>query len=81
LDANYYAQVTLELPRTLELDEETFASIKTAGLIGDRFIQLSPGGSDIILGDGDYIQDTESALDIEDLISRFAMGGIDGSGK
>jgi phospholipid/cholesterol/gamma-HCH transport system substrate-binding protein len=81
LDSNYYAQVTLELPRTLELDEETFASIKTAGLIGDRFIQLSPGGSDIILGDGDSIQDTESALDIEDLISRFAMGGIDGSGK
>lgn len=77
LDENFYAMVTLELPNTLELDEETIASVKTAGLIGDRFIQLSPGGFGEMLADGDMIVDTESALDIEGLISRFALGGID----
>lgn len=77
LDDNFYAMVTLELPNTLELDEETIASVKTAGLIGDRFIELSPGGFGELLADGDMIVDTESALDIESLISRFALGGID----
>lgn len=77
LDDNFYAIATLELPNTLELDEETIASVKTAGLIGDRFIELSPGGFGELLKDGDMILDTESALDIESLISRFALGGID----
>lgn len=77
LDDNFYAIVTLELPNSLELDEETIASIKTAGLIGDRYISLSPGGFGEILQPGDTIVDTEAALDIEGLISRFALGGID----
>lgn len=77
LDDNFYAIVTLELPKSLELDEETIASVKTSGLIGDRFIELSPGGFGELLGQGDMIVDTESALDIESLISRFALGGID----
>ena len=77
LDDNFYAIVTLELPKALELDEETIASVKTAGLIGDRFIELSPGGFGEVLQDGDLIVDTESAMDIESLISRFALGGID----
>lgn len=77
LDEAYYALVTLELPRSVKLDADTIASVKTSGLIGDRFIELSPGGSDLFLEDGEMIYDTESALDIEDLISRFALGGID----
>lgn len=77
LDENFFAIVTLELPNTLELDDDTIASVKTAGLIGDRFISLSPGGSGFPMESGDRIVDTESALDIESLISRFALGGID----
>ena len=77
LNEYYSAEVTLELPRRIQLDADTIASVKTAGLIGDRFIQLSPGGSDMLLTDGDTIFDTESAMDIEGLISRFALGGID----
>ncbi len=78
LNDDFFAIVTLELPRTIELDDDTIASVKTAGLIGDRYINLSPGGSGFPLEPGDTIVDTESALDIESLISRFAMGGIDG---
>ena len=77
LDEFFDAIVTLELPNSLELDEDTIASVKTAGLIGDRFIDLSPGGSIFPMEPGYEIVDTESALDIETLISRFAFGGID----
>jgi phospholipid/cholesterol/gamma-HCH transport system substrate-binding protein len=77
LSDNFYAIVTLELPNSIQLDDDTIASVKTAGLIGDRFIDLSPGGSGFPLEPGDMIVDTESALDIESLISRFALGGID----
>ena len=77
LDETYFARVTLELPRSVQVDADTIASIKTSGLIGDRFIELSPGGSGLFLEAGEMIYDTESALDIEDLISRFALGDID----
>lgn len=77
LSDDFYAIVTLELPNRIELDDDTIASVKTAGLIGDRYINLSPGGSGFPLEPGDVIVDTESALDIESLISRFALGGID----
>ncbi|MDV7397658.1 outer membrane lipid asymmetry maintenance protein MlaD, partial [Arthrospira platensis SPKY1] len=73
----FVAIVILELPRSIELDDDTIASIRTAGLIGDRFVSLSPGGSGIPLEPGDMILDTESAMDIESLISRFAFGSID----
>jgi phospholipid/cholesterol/gamma-HCH transport system substrate-binding protein len=78
LDERFFAIVTLELPNAIQLDDDTIASVKTAGLIGDRFIELDPGGSGFQLEPGDMIVDTESALDIESLISRFALGGIDG---
>jgi len=78
LGDNFYAIATLQLPKSVQLDDDTIASIKTAGLIGDRFIQLKPGGSGFPLEPGDMIIDTESAMDIESLISRFALGGIDG---
>lgn len=77
LNDDFFAIVTLELPNSLQLDDDTIASVKTAGLIGDRFINLSPGGSGFPLEAGDVIVDTESAMDIEGLISRFALGGID----
>ncbi|MEN8662374.1 MAG: outer membrane lipid asymmetry maintenance protein MlaD [Lentimonas sp.] len=77
LNDDFFAIATLELPNTLQLDDDTIASVKTAGLIGDRYINLLPGGSGFGLEPGDMIVDTESALDIESLISRFALGGID----
>ena len=77
LDDDFYSIVTLELPKSLELDDDTIISVKTAGLIGDRYLSVSPGGSGFQLEPGDRVVDTESALDIESLISRFALGGID----
>lgn len=76
LNDKFYAIAILELPNRIQLDDDTIASVKTAGLIGDRFIELSPGGSGFALEPGDMIVDTESALDIESLISKFALGGM-----
>jgi len=50
--------------------------VKTAGLIGDKYIKLTPGGSDEILGPEDVITDTGSALDIEELIRKYAFGDV-----
>jgi len=71
------AMVELKLPADLILDDDTIASIKSTGLIGDKFLSLNPGGSGLSLEPGEVIVDTESAVDIEDLISRFAFGSID----
>jgi phospholipid/cholesterol/gamma-HCH transport system substrate-binding protein len=77
LNAQFFSIVTLELPNSLQLDDDTIASVKTAGLIGDRYINLAPGGSGFLLEPGDVIVDTEAAMDLESIISRFALGGID----
>jgi len=73
---SYAAMVTMEVDPGLQLDDDTIASIKSSGLIGDKFVELSPGASGILLEPGDLIIDTESALDIEGLISRFAFGAV-----
>ncbi len=41
-----------------------------------KYIKLSPGGSDVILKPGDTIIETESALDVEEIISKYAFGGV-----
>jgi phospholipid/cholesterol/gamma-HCH transport system substrate-binding protein len=73
----YLADIRLKIKKEVKLTEDVIASIKTSGLIGDKFIKLSPGGSDMYLNPGDTILETESALDIEELISKYVFGGID----
>jgi len=54
-----------------QLPTETSASILTAGLLGEQYLSLTPGGDDEVLEDGDEIEDTQSALVIEELIGKF----------
>ncbi|MBT8371274.1 MAG: outer membrane lipid asymmetry maintenance protein MlaD [Deltaproteobacteria bacterium] len=70
------ALVRLRIKREIVLTDDVIASVKTAGLIGDKYIKLSPGGSDEILKSGDTIFETESALDVEEIISKYAFGGV-----
>lgn len=74
--ADYSALVEFSLRQSVQLPVDSIASIKTSGLIGDKFLALSPGGEDEMLTPGALINDTESAVDIESLISRFAFGGV-----
>ena len=73
----YVAGVKLKIQKDIKLSEDVIASIKTSGLIGDKFIKLAPGSSDIYLEPGESIVETESALDIEELISKYVFGGVE----
>ena len=70
------AVVNMKIKKGIELADDSIASIKTSGLIGDKFIKLTPGVSDDFLQQGGMITETESALDIEELIGNFAFGNI-----
>ena len=61
----------MNIDKNIQLEEDVIASIKTSGLIGDKYVMISPGGSDTMLKPGDTILDTESAVDLEDLISKY----------
>jgi phospholipid/cholesterol/gamma-HCH transport system substrate-binding protein len=54
-----------------DLPEDTSASILTAGILGDQYVGLEPGGSPEPLSDGDRIMLTNSAMQLEQLISRY----------
>lgn len=73
---NTQAVVYLRFERDLKLSEDSIASIKTSGLIGDKYISLSRGGSSQILVSGDEIRETESAVDLESLLGKYAFGGV-----
>ena len=70
------ALIWLKIKKGVVLTDDVIASVKTSGLIGDRYIKLTPGGSDKVLKPGDQITDTEPPVDIEDLISKYVFGSV-----
>ena len=76
LAPDFRATVRMNIKQGVELSEDTGASIKTSGLIGDKYILLSPGGASTDLEDGDEITMTQSAIDIESLISNYVFGSV-----
>lgn len=73
---NTQAIVELQLDQNLHLSDDSMASIKTSGLIGDKYVSLSRGGSSDELKAGDTITETESPMDLESLIAKYAFGGV-----
>lgn len=68
----FEALVTLRMdPRYRQIPEDTIASIFTAGLLGEQYIALAPGGSEVNLGDGGLLEQTQSALVLEQMIGQF----------
>ena len=74
LGENEAAVLALKINKTLQVPTDSMASVKSQGIIGDKYIQLSLGGDEDLLEAGELIVDTESSLDIESLISKFAFG-------
>jgi phospholipid/cholesterol/gamma-HCH transport system substrate-binding protein len=70
------ALVKVKIQNGVTLKDDVIASVTTSGLIGDKYINLSPGGSDNILKPGEEITETESAVNLEALISKYVFGGI-----
>ncbi len=71
---DFVAVVKMKVKKGVPIQEDAIASIKTSGLIGDKYVSIQPGGSDELLTDGGIITDTESAVDIEGLISKYVFG-------
>src|SRR5687768_6109337 len=70
------AKIKLAINNTVKLYTDTFASIKTRGIIGEKFMALSPGGGGDPLKPGEKIRDTESGVDLEELVSQFIHGNV-----
>jgi phospholipid/cholesterol/gamma-HCH transport system substrate-binding protein len=71
---DYAAETALAIDRSIELPKDTIASIRTEGLLGDVYVLLSPGASAKNLTDGELIAQTEPAIDLIDLLARYAFG-------
>ena len=74
--ANYQARVVMSIRNGVKLTEDSIASIKTRGLIGEKFINLSPGGSDRIIKPGGKITEVEPPIDLEELLSKYVFGKV-----
>ncbi len=68
------ALLSLRLDKKVKVPVDTIASVKSQGIIGDKYIQLNLGGDDELFKPGETIRETESSVDIESLISKFAFG-------
>ena len=74
---NDRARVFLRIRSGVKLYDDVIASVRTRGIIGDKFVQLKPGGSEKILAAGGKIRDTESAVDLEELVSKYIHGKVE----
>ncbi len=70
------AMVRLAIENGTKLYTDTIASIKTRGIIGEKYLALSPGGGGDPLKPGEMIRDTESGLDLEELVSQYVHGKV-----
>ncbi|MCF8082958.1 MAG: outer membrane lipid asymmetry maintenance protein MlaD [Deltaproteobacteria bacterium] len=73
---DYRARVVLHLPSHLKIQEDAIASVKTKGLIGEKYLEITPGGADKIIPPEGRIRDTQSPVDLEELISSYVFGKL-----
>ena len=74
--ANYQARVVMSIRHGIRLTEDSIASIKTRGLIGEKFLQISPGGSERIIKPNGKITEVEPPIDLEELLSKYVFGKV-----
>ena len=74
---DYQAKIMIHLSQNVKIQEDSIASIKTKGLIGEKYVEISPGGADEMIQPGGKIRDTQPPVDFEELIARFVFGKVD----
>jgi phospholipid/cholesterol/gamma-HCH transport system substrate-binding protein len=74
-EEEFEATVFMDVRKTIQLSDDSIASIRTSGIIGDKFIKLTPGGSEMFLEPGDMIEETEASISIEELVSKYIFEG------
>ncbi len=73
---DYQARVTLRIQGGVKLQDDAIASIKTKGLIGEKYVRISPGASDKLIAAGGKIREVEAPVDLEELISKYIFGKV-----
>lgn len=76
LNQENMAVVGIQIDRGVKVPVDSIASVKSQGIIGDKYIQISLGGDEKLYKPGETIVDTESSVDLESLISKFAFGQV-----
>jgi phospholipid/cholesterol/gamma-HCH transport system substrate-binding protein len=76
LNNKYQAVVELKILSSIKLPDDSIASVRTKGLIGEKYIQITPGGSDQYIAQNGKIRETESSIDIEEVLSKYVFGKI-----
>ncbi|MFQ5912937.1 MAG: outer membrane lipid asymmetry maintenance protein MlaD [Nitrospinota bacterium] len=71
------ARVTMRIRRSVKLTEDVIASVRTKGIIGDRYIKLEQGGADRVIPPGGRIRETTPPVDFEELIGQFIFGRVE----
>ena len=75
------ARLTLRVSEGIKLQDDVIASVRARGLIGDKFVLVTPGASDKIIAPGGKIRETDSPPDIPDLIGKFVGGDLTSKGE
>jgi phospholipid/cholesterol/gamma-HCH transport system substrate-binding protein len=73
---DYQAKVGISLNDVVKVPEDSILSIRTKGLLGEKYVRLSPGGSDEFLKPDEEILETEPPINLEELISNYMFGKI-----
>ncbi len=72
--ATYEARLRFTVRSDLEIPEDSDVKIASEGLLGGSFLELTPGASDFMLGDGGEVLNTQSSVDLLNLLMRFGTG-------
>ena len=74
---DYQARIVMNLNEEVKLQEDAIAAIKTKGLIGEKFIEITPGASEKIIPPGGKIRETLPPVDFEQLLSKYVFGKVE----
>lgn len=74
--AEYQARVRMRIRIDVKLPDDSIASIKTKGLIGEKFVRINPGGSDRLIQPNGRIREVEAPVDFEELLSKYIFGKV-----
>jgi phospholipid/cholesterol/gamma-HCH transport system substrate-binding protein len=72
----YQARVALRIDEAVRIQDDAIVSIKTKGLIGEKFVQINPGGSEKVVSPGGRLTEVEAPVDLEELISKYVFGKV-----
>ena len=73
---DYQARVAMHINNGVRIQTDAIVSIKTKGLIGEKFVQINPGGSEKAVPPDGRLTEVEAPVDIEELISKYVFGKI-----